>query len=315
MQYLMDLYRTSSTEIIMLFVMLVSIIPLVFLIKKLIFVPVKNYLTRHHYEDYERVLKKYPIFRYLLHSLLGIYFISWGNIFHPSSFKAHILLGIKDTIVILYVSLSFTMLLLTLIDAGADLYHNRIKTFAKKAPLSLYFQILKIFVMIISAMITISYLLNISLGAFLTSLGAAAALLTFIFKDTMLGLIASLQLTSQDIINIGDWVRIGEVEGTVEKITISVVTIRNFDQSISTIPTSSVLSSNVINYKGVDEAGARRVKREFNINMATINFCDSTILTNLKKSPYLSKDVINKITLDKDEKDLTNIKIFKLYVQ
>ncbi len=131
----------------------------------------------------------------------------------------------------------------------------------------------------------------------------------------MLGLIASLQLTSQDIINIGDWVRIGEVEGTVEKITISVVTIRNFDQSISTIPTSSVLSSNVINYKGVDEAGARRVKREFNINMATINFCDSTILTNLKKSPYLSKDVINKITLDKDEKDLTNIKIFKLYVQ
>ncbi|HJD60631.1 MAG TPA: mechanosensitive ion channel family protein [Rickettsia endosymbiont of Columbicola hoogstraali] len=315
MQYLMDVYRTSSTEIIMLFVMLVSIIPLVFLIKKLIFVPVRNYLTRHHYEDYERVLKKYPIFRYLLHSLLGIYFISWGNIFHPSSFKAHILLGIKDTIVILYVSLSFTMLLLTLIDAGADLYHNRIKTFAKKAPLSLYFQILKIFVMIISAMITISYLLNISLGTFLTSLGAAAALLTFIFKDTMLGLIASLQLTSQDIINIGDWVRIGEVEGTVEKITISVVTIRNFDQSISTIPTSSVLSSNVINYKGVNEAGARRVKREFNINMATINFCDSTILTNLKKSPYLSKDVINKITLDKDEKDLTNIKIFKLYVQ
>lgn len=315
MQYFMDLYRTSSTEIIMLFVMLVSIIPLVFLIKKLIFIPVKNYLTRHHYEDYERVLKKYPIFRYLLHSLLGIYFISWGNIFHPTSFKAHILLGIKDTIVILYVSLSFTMLLLTFIDAGADLYNNRIKTFAKKAPLNLYFQILKIFVMIISAMITISYLLNISLGTFLTSLGAATALLTFIFKDTMLGLIASLQLTSQDIINIGDWVRIGEVEGTVEKITLSVVTIRNFDQSISTIPTYSVLSSNVINYKGVDEAGARRVKREFNINMATINFCDYTILTNLKKSPYLSKDIINKITLDKDEKDLTNITIFKLYIQ
>lgn len=316
MQYLMDLYRTSSTEIIMLFVMLVSIIPLVFLIKKLIFVPVKIYLIRHHYEDYERVLKKYPIFRYLLHSLLGMYFISWGKIFHLRFFKAHILLGIKDTIVILYVSLSFTMLLLTLIDAGADLYHNRIKTFAKKAPpLSLYFQILKIFVMIISAMITISYLLNISLSAFLTSLGAAAALLTFIFKDTMLGLIASLQLTSQDIINIGDWVRIGAVEGTVEKITISVVKIRNFDQSISTIPTYNVLSANVINYKGVDEAGARRVKREFNINMATINFCDSTILANLKKSPYLSKDIINQITLDKDEKDLTNIKIFKLYIQ
>ncbi len=144
--------------------------------------------------------------------------------------------------------------------------------------------------MIISAMITISYLLNISLSTFLTSLGAAAALfLTLIFKDTMLGLIAILQLTSQDIINIGDWVRIAAVEGTVEKITITVVTIRNFDQSIATIPTFSVLSSNVINYKGVDEAGARRVKRELNINMATINFGDSTILTHLKKSPYYQK--------------------------
>ncbi|HJD55926.1 MAG TPA: mechanosensitive ion channel family protein [Rickettsia endosymbiont of Pyrocoelia pectoralis] len=315
MQYLMDLYRTSSTELVMLFVMLVSLIPIVFLIKKLIFLPIKNYLTRHHYEDYERILKKYPIFRYLLHSLLSMYFIVWGNIFHPTSFKAHVLLGIKDTIVILYVSLSFTMLTLTLINAGSDLYHNKIKSFAKNAPLSLYFQILKIIVIVISAVITISYILNISLGTFLTSLGAAAALLTFVFKDAMVGLLASLQLTSQDIINIGDWVRVGEVEGTVEKITISVVTIRNFDQSISTIPTISILNSNVINYKGIEEAGARRVKRIFNINMATINFCDATILQDLKKSPYLSKEVINKITLDKQEKDLTNIKVFKLYIQ
>lgn len=315
MQYLMDLYHTSSTELVMLFVMFISLIPVVFLIKTLIFLPIKNYLTRHHYEDYERILKKYPIFRYLLHSLLSIYFIIWGNIFHPTSFKAHVLLGIKDTTVILYVSLSFTMLILTLINAGSDLYHNKIKTLAKNAPLSLYVQILKIIVIIISAMITISYILNISLGTFLTSLGAAAALLTFVFKDAMVGLLASLQLTSQDIINIGDWVRVGETEGTVEKITISVVTIRNFDQSISTIPTTSILNSNVINYKGIDEAGARRVKRIFNINMATINFCDTNILQDLKKSPYLSKDVISKITLDKQEKDLTNIKVFKLYVQ
>ena len=110
------------------------------------------------------------------------------------------------------------MLLLTLIDAFADLYHNRIKAVTKNAPLSLYFQILKIIVIVIAAMVTISYILNISLNTFLTSLGAAAALLTFVFKDTVLGLLASLQLTTQEIINIGDWVRIGEIEGTVEKL-------------------------------------------------------------------------------------------------
>src|SRR5207237_6772191 len=172
---------------------------------------------------------------------LAIYFVCWGNIFHPTSFKAHVLLGIKDTIVILYTSISVTMLLLTLIDAFAVLYHNRIKAVTKNATLSLYFQILKIIVIIIAVMVTISYVLNISLSTFLTSLGAAAAILTFVFKDTVLGLLASLQLTTQEIINIGDWVRIGEIEGTVEKITISVVTIRNFDQSISTVHTYSIL--------------------------------------------------------------------------
>ncbi|AFB20626.1 mechanosensitive ion channel family protein [Rickettsia canadensis] len=315
MQYLMDLYYISSTELVLLFVMLVTLIPVIFLIKRLIFIPVKNYLTRHHYDDYERIIKKYPIFRYLLHTLLAFYFVCWGNIFHPNSFKAHVLLGIKDTIVILYTSISMTMLLLTLIDAFADLYHNRIKTVTKNVPLSLYFQILKIIVMVIAVMITISYILNISLSTFLTSLGAATALLTFVFKDTVLGLLASLQLTTQEIINIGDWVRIGKIEGIVEKITISVVTIRNFDQSISTVPTYSILNSTVTNYRGISESGARRVKRVFNINMTTIHFCDATILKELKKSPYLSKDIINKITLDKEEKDLTNIKLFKLYVQ
>lgn len=315
MQYLMDLYHTSSTELVLLFVMLVSLIPVIFLIKRLIFIPVKNYLTRHHYDDYERILKKYPIFRYLLHTLLALYFIGWGNVFHPTSFKAHVLLGIKDTIVILYTSISVTMLLLTLIDAFADLYNDRIKAVTKNAPLSLYFQILKIIVIVIAVMVTISYILNISLSTFLTSLGAAAALLTFVFKNTVLGVLTSLQLTTQEIINIGDWVRIGKIEGTVEKITISVVTIRNFDQSISTVPTYSILNSNVTNYRGISESGARRVKRVFNINMATINFCDATILKELKKSPYISKDVIDKITLDKEEKDLTNIKLFKLYIQ
>ncbi|WP_347939222.1 mechanosensitive ion channel domain-containing protein [Rickettsia oklahomensis] len=315
MQYLIDLYYTSNMELVLLFIMLVSLIPVIFLIKRLIFVPVNNYLTRNYYDDYERTLKKYPIFRYLLHTLLAFYFVCWKNIFHTTSFKAHVLLRIKDTIVILYTSISMTMLLLTLIDAFADLYHNRIKTITKNVPLSLYFQILKIIIMVIAAMITISYILNISLSTFLTSLGAAAALLTFVFKDTVLGLLASLQLTTQEIINIGDWVRIGEIEGIVEKITISVVKIRNFDQSISTIPTYSILNSNVTNYKGISESGARRVKRVFNINMATINFCDATLLKELKKSPYISKDIISQITLDKEEKDLTNIKLFKLYVQ
>lgn len=315
MQYLIDLYNRLSAEIIMLIIMLLSLIPLVLFIQKLIFTPIKNYMAKHHYDDYEKILSKYSIFRYLLHSLLGIYFIFWGNIFKPTTFGSHALTSIKDTVVILYTSISLTMLLLSITDATADLYQHKIKIVSKNAPLSLYFQILKIMVIAIAIIVTVSYLLNISLGTFLTSLGAAAALLTFVFKDTVLGLLASLQLTSQGIISIGDWIRVGDVEGTVEKITISVVSIRNFDQSISTIPTYNIVNTNVTNYRGISEAGARRVQRILNINMVTINFCDATFLKELKKSPYLSKNVINNINLDNKNKDLTNLKLFKLYIQ
>ncbi|WP_253308206.1 MULTISPECIES: mechanosensitive ion channel domain-containing protein [unclassified Rickettsia] len=315
MQYLIDLYNRLSAEIIMLIIMLLSLIPLVLFIQKLVFAPIKNYMAKHHYDDYEKILRKYSIFRYLLHSLLGIYFIFWGNIFKPSSFGSHVLINIKDTVVILYTSISLTMLLLSITDAAADLYQHKIKAVSKNAPLSLYFQILKIMVIAIAIIVTISYLLNISLRTFLTSLGAAAALLTFVFKDTVLGLLASLQLTSQGIIHIGDWIRVGDIEGTVEKITISVVSIRNFDQSISTIPTYNIVNTNVTNYRGISEAGARRVQRVLNINMTTINFCDATFLKELKKSLYLSKNVINNINFDNENKDLTNLKLFKLYIQ
>ncbi|MFY9589153.1 mechanosensitive ion channel family protein [Rickettsia endosymbiont of Halotydeus destructor] len=314
MQYFIDLYDKLGAEIIMLIIMFLSLLPLIFIIKKLVFAPIRNYMAKHHHDDYEKILGKYAIFRYLLHSLLGIYFIFWGNIFKPTSFGSHILTGAKDTVVILYTSVSITMLLLAVTDAATDLYQRKIKTTSRTAPFTLYFQILKILVISIAIIVTISYLLNISLGTFLTSLGAAAALLTFVFKDTVLGLLASVQLTVQGLINIGDWIRVGDVEGTVEKITISVVSVRNFDQSISTIPTYNIINTNVTNYRGISEAGARRIQRVLNINMSTINFCDTTILQELKKSPYLSKNVIDNINLNSENKDLTNLKVFKLYI-
>jgi len=207
-----------------------------------------------------------------------------------------------------------TLLVLAIIDSVAEIYQNKTSAYSKITPISLYLQILKICIASIATIITISKLLNISLGAFLTSLGAAAALLTFLFKDTVLGLVASLQLTFQDIIRIGDWITINQynIEGTVEKITISVIRIRNFDQTIATIPTASLLTTNITNWRGVTESGARRIQRSLCINMATIEFCSSTELEAIKNSNLLSSSVVEKIKL---EDNITNIKLFRLYTQ
>jgi miniconductance mechanosensitive channel len=161
-----------------------------------------------------------------------------------------------------------------------------------------------------------SKLLNISLGTFLTSLGAAAALLTFLFKDTVLGMLASLQLISQDIIRIGDTISVSQfnIDGKVENITINMVKIRNSDKSISTIPTSSLLSTNVVNWRGVEESVAKKIQRSIYIDINSIIFIPNSFLDILKKSPYLSKDLINKIIIgENDDDNLTNIKLFRLY--
>lgn len=93
------------------------------------------------------------------------------------------------------------------------------------------------------------------------------------------------------------------------------MTIRNFDQSISTIPTTSILTSNITNYRGFNERGRRRIQTTLNINMATVIFCDINVLKELKKSPYLVPNILDSIVLDKADKNLTNLKLFKLYVQ
>lgn len=299
---------------IMFIIMLLLLIPLILFIKRIIFRAIKHYISKYH-QDYEKILRKYSIYRYLLHSILSLYFIFWGNLFHNSEFATYLFIMVKNAIIICYTSISMTLLVLAVIDSVAEIYQNKTSASTKLTPISLYIQILKICIASIAIIITISKLLNISLGTFLTSLGAAAALLTFLFKDSVLGLVASLQLTFEDIIRIGDWVTINQynVEGTVEKITISVIRIRNFDQTIATIPTANLLTTNITNWRGVTESGARRIQRALCIDMATIEFCSSTELEAIKNSNLLPSSVIEKIKLE--DNNITNIKLFRLYIQ
>lgn len=142
MQYLIDIYHKLPLEAIMLIIMILSLIPVVLFIQYLIFDPIKNYLSKHHYEDYGRVLNKYSILRYLLHSMLGLYFIFCGNILRSASFSNQILKNVKDTIIILYTVVAITLLILAIVDAISELYQHKIKTVTKNAPVVLYFQIL-----------------------------------------------------------------------------------------------------------------------------------------------------------------------------
>lgn len=197
----------------------------------------------------------------------------------------------------------------------------------------------------LDSMAQIANILNYSIGIFmaysiitgnsvnqlLTVLGAASAVLILVFKDTILGFVGSIQLSSHDMVKVGDWVSIEnyEANGTVLEIGITAVKIQNFDRTITSVPTSALVSDSFINWKGMQESGGRRIKRSLFIKQSSIRFLNKEELERYKKiqplnayieSIHKNNDKLN----DSNEVDrsslisnnnLTNFGLFRKYAQ
>lgn len=165
----------------------------------------------------------------------------------------------------------------------------------KDKPVQSYTQILKIIISGILIIVILSVLTNKSPVFFLTSLGAISAILLLIFRDTILGFVGSIQMASYDMIRIGDWVTMEKygTDGDVEEINLTTVKVRNFDKTITTIPTYSLISDSFKNWRGMEESDGRRIKRSVLIHLDSVKFASEELLEKLKEIPSL-KDFIVK---------------------
>lgn len=289
----------------------------IFLIKKFVFTAINHFVDRYD-KSYVKLLKSYNVYYYLLNTSLSLYFIFINNFFMNTMLPGKIC-KILNIIIILYATFFITTLFIKIIDIIEVIYKE--KTTNKSIPVSLHSQILKIFVSAFSIIVAISSVLNISLSKLFASFGALTAFLTFIFKDTISSLFASLQLTMQDIIRIGDWINVMQydVEGKVESITISLVKIRNFDNTISSIPTATLLSTNIKNWRGITELKARSIKRSIIIDTKTIIFCSPKMLNSLKELHCFNSNINLKIKSyikpNTMSIQLTNIQLFRIYIK
>lgn len=177
----------------------------------------------------------------------------------------------------------------------------------KDKPIQSYVQIIQIIATIILCVIIISRLTGVEPGTFLASLGAASAILLLIFKDTILGFVGSLQLGANDMVRIGDWVTMEKfgADGTVEEISLATVKVRNFDRTITTIPTYSMVSDAFKNWRGMTESDGRRIKRAIKINIDTIKFVDDELLNKLKTINVLN-EFVSKRQLEIDQYNIEN---------
>ncbi|MDG1331356.1 MAG: mechanosensitive ion channel [Crocinitomicaceae bacterium] len=168
----------------------------------------------------------------------------------------------------------------------------------KDKPIQSYAQILKILFSGILIIVMFSVLTGKSPIFFLTSLGALSAILLLIFRDTILGFVGSIQLAANDMIRIGDWITMERygADGDVEEINLATVKVRNFDRTITTIPTYSFISDSFINWRGMEESDGRRIKRAMKIQVSSVRFASPELIQDLKKIALLEDFIATRQT-------------------
>jgi len=157
-------------------------------------------------------------------------------------------------------------------------------------------QVVKIVIYFIAALFLIATISGKPVSGLLAGIGAFAAVLILVFKDTILGLVASIQLSANKMVNVGDWIALPKygADGDVVDIGLTTVKVQNWDKTIATIPTYALVSDSFNNWKGMEESGGRRIKRSINIDMQSVKFVDMTLLNKFKKFTVLSKYIIDK---------------------
>ena len=199
------------------------------------------------------------------------------------------LLAFLQKSAVIYVLISAVMALSALLNTVEDTYNG--SNLAKKAPITGFIQVAKLFVVIIAGLLIISNLMDKSPLLLLSGLGAVTAILLLLFRDTILGFVAGIQIAANRMVNTGDWIEMPkyDADGDVLQVGLTTVKVQNWDKTISTIPTYALISEPVKNWRGMTESGGRRIKRSLNIDIQSIRFCDQDMLDEFTKIRYIKR--------------------------
>ena len=233
-----------------------------------------------------------------------------------------------DRFIIALIALIILISLNALINSINDVYKK--SRFSKKLNIKSYTQVVKLIINSVGIIIIAALLAGKSPIYFLSGIGALTAVLILVFKDTILSLVSSVQISSNDLFKIGDWIEAPQfgADGNVIDIALHSVKVQNWDKTICVVPTNQLINSSFKNWRGMSESGGRRIKRSIKINMKSIKFCSNSMIEKFK-TIYLLKDYIeeklteiNDHNNDKklDETDivnrrsLTNVGTFRAYI-
>lgn len=203
--------------------------------------------------------------------------------------------------------------------------------FLKDKPVDSYIQVIMMFVWLTGIFVMVAIITGISFWEFIAGLGTVSAIIILVFRDTILGFVASIQVSINDMVRIGDWISFDKfgADGDVIEINLATVKVQNFDNTITTIPTYALISDSFKNWRGMDESKGRRIKRALNIRMESVKNLNQDEILKLSKIQLISEYVIQRSedinnynqtnSVDKsiliNGRNLTNIGLFRKYME
>lgn len=272
-----------------------------------IFVGSMKKLAQHTHYQWDSLLLKRKVVHHLIHTIPGILVYA----LLPLAFiRGKGLLLLSQKICAVYIVFALLLAINGFILVFLDMYNMR--QVNKNRPIKGFMQVLQVLLFFIGGIVIIAILIGKSPASLFAGLGASAAILMLVFKDTILGFVAGIQLSANDMLRPGDWITVpgSNANGIVQEITLNTVKIQNFDNTISTIPPYTLVNASFQNWRGMVESGGRRVMKSIFLDLNTIKFCTPDMLDTFRKEIPLLADY-------KPDEGVTptNSQMFRVYVE
>jgi miniconductance mechanosensitive channel len=300
--YLADIFKVTTVILVIIFLAWLANF-----IAKRIILGILHLMVKKSKTNWDDIIFERKVFNRL--SLIAPAVV----IYHAVKLPLAVYPGFMDlvqTICLVYMVIVSLLVLLSFLDALHEIYLTL--PVSKERTIKGYVQVVQIILYVISVIVIISILTGTPAKNLFTGLGAMAAVLMLVFKDTILGLVASIQLSANDMLKPGDWVEMPakKADGTVIDISLTTVKVQNWDKTIVTIPTYALVTESFTNWRGMEQSEGRRIKKVFNVDVNTVHFCDDEMITRFKQIPLL------KAFFEKNKEDqFTNLTIFRHYIE
>jgi miniconductance mechanosensitive channel len=242
--------------------------------------------TKTEWDDYLLKRKVFQSASHLTSALVFYYSCNYSEILEVTSFMS--------TLTNIYFVIIFVKVASGVLNASNDIYLTT--PYAATRSIKGYIQLGMIVVYFIAGILIIAFIFKKSPMGLLTGLSAIAAVLMFVFKDPILGLVASIQLSANHMLKPGDWIEVPKhnANGTVVDISLTTVKVQNGDKTISTIPTYSLVTDSFLNWSGMEESDGRRIMRSIKIDMKSVRFCDDQMIDRFQRFRLIKDYIVEK---------------------